>query len=370
MTTDSRPRPGVTLLEVLVAIFVMALGLLALLTLFPLGAMQLGQALKDDRTAQTANQADGFLRSYWRHAVIENSPPDSTLVNSFSFPNTAPPTPNATVPVTGQLNYGGTAATYPQPTAGQPSYPVMVDPLGFWANQAGSQPQFWMARSMPGLVGTPLLLPRRNLNAATLNSNAAVLDCSLVDDMTFQPNGVPGSTLDRQGRYNWAAVIQQPNVNTPTVANLTILVFDGRPPLLAAPGDEAVVTQTWTSGLLPTPDFSNLTPAPLILVPGSRTVTLLVPNRNADQAPLVRRGGWIMDGTIDATLGVRNANFYRIAGVTAGTPNTTTGVTPFILDLDTEIKGPASPTGAQVYLFAGLSEVFARSPLRPDSNLP
>jgi hypothetical protein len=50
-------QAGTTLLEVLAAIFVMGVGLLALLTLFPLGALEMAQAIKDDRTAAVANSA-------------------------------------------------------------------------------------------------------------------------------------------------------------------------------------------------------------------------------------------------------------------------------------------------------------------------
>ena len=55
-------RPGVTLIEVLVAIFVVALGLLALLTLFPLGALSMAQAIKDDRIALMSSNAVSTLR--------------------------------------------------------------------------------------------------------------------------------------------------------------------------------------------------------------------------------------------------------------------------------------------------------------------
>jgi hypothetical protein len=48
---------GTALIEVLVAIFVMGVGLLALLTLFPLGALEMAQAIKDDRTATVAANA-------------------------------------------------------------------------------------------------------------------------------------------------------------------------------------------------------------------------------------------------------------------------------------------------------------------------
>src|SRR3954451_11505578 len=69
--TRRRARRGVTLTEVLVALFVMALGMLALLTLFPLGAMQVGEALRHDRCAQTSMQADAYLRQYWRANYLE-----------------------------------------------------------------------------------------------------------------------------------------------------------------------------------------------------------------------------------------------------------------------------------------------------------
>jgi len=50
-------RTGITLVEVLVAIFIIGVGLLALLTLFPLGALELAQAIKDDRAGTIAAEA-------------------------------------------------------------------------------------------------------------------------------------------------------------------------------------------------------------------------------------------------------------------------------------------------------------------------
>src|SRR5262245_8538599 len=51
---------GITLIEVLTAIFIMGVGLLAVLTLFPLGALDMAQAIKDDRAQQIAVQAAEF----------------------------------------------------------------------------------------------------------------------------------------------------------------------------------------------------------------------------------------------------------------------------------------------------------------------
>src|SRR5262249_39121249 len=53
-------RAGVTLLEVLTAIFILGVGLLALLFLFPLGALAMAQAVKDDRAGKIAADAVAF----------------------------------------------------------------------------------------------------------------------------------------------------------------------------------------------------------------------------------------------------------------------------------------------------------------------
>src|SRR5262245_31428466 len=50
-------RAGITLLEVLVSIFVTGIGLLALLALFPLGLLDIAQAIKDDRAGEAAISA-------------------------------------------------------------------------------------------------------------------------------------------------------------------------------------------------------------------------------------------------------------------------------------------------------------------------
>ena len=84
--TRSIRRAGSSLTEVLVALFVMAAGMTALLTLFPLGAMQISQSLKDDRTAQTAAQADAMMRTYWRANVVPPTGNDQVLPTAMSSP--------------------------------------------------------------------------------------------------------------------------------------------------------------------------------------------------------------------------------------------------------------------------------------------
>ena len=56
-TSGARVRRGVTLLEVLVAIYIVGIGLLALLALFPLGMLRMAQAVQDDRVAVLATES-------------------------------------------------------------------------------------------------------------------------------------------------------------------------------------------------------------------------------------------------------------------------------------------------------------------------
>lgn len=375
-------RPGLTLTESLVALFVMALGLLSLLTLFPLGALQIGQALKDDRCGQTALQADGYLRAYWQKNVVESSTESNGgVANGMSLPklsgaisNASNETPikitsiahgltNETVIISdvgGNTNANGTYAvtriddnTFSlNGISGNAAYttggtwvlpgnlnvmgmPVMIDPLG--ANTAGT----------PGTiagVGTNGI-PRKGL--ALLNSGSLALrNCCMLDDLTFGANDKPeaGGWL---ARYNWSAIVQQPDINVPSKANVSILVYDQRAPLLT----------------IPTPEVIPTSPATITVTPGQTSIGPITVTGDADTV-YVRKGGWVMDGTVTGTTATatRLANFYRISGVTPDPVNPNV----YTIDLETPIEGPAASTAsynATFYFFAGLAEVFKRPAL-------
>ena len=394
-------RPGISLMEAMIAIGVMAIGLLSLLTLFPLGAVQIGAALKDDRCSEAALQADAYMRAYWKRTVVEAlDAPDPTpptvrpgVTEPFYWalddPNLQLQKATANPPLVPEIfenQYYGTqnlptappGFTVPQaPPAGisstglvrdqhatptpagladpppansyyvtrevgvpatDPSYPVMIDPIGFntWV---GSGSQRWVAyANNPSPANAPILIPRRNLAGIGLDGNLAVRVCSLTDDLTFEPDGQPtGPSLSRQGRYTWAAIVQRPDNTAKDAADLTILVFDRRPPLVKLDDSERVVT-------------TNLSV-------GQTSLTLSVPPPTDPNAlPIVRRGGWIMDGTITpGPGGIRHAKFYRIATIDSTTPNV------FQVDLETPIEDTVP--NAQLYLFEGLAEVFRRPPL-------
>lgn len=76
-----RPRRAVTLVEVLVAIFIMGIGLLALLTLFPLGALSLAQSVKDDRAGAIAKKAQALNETGTDLLVRTNQFISDSLIN-------------------------------------------------------------------------------------------------------------------------------------------------------------------------------------------------------------------------------------------------------------------------------------------------
>lgn len=417
MTSIRNQRPGVTLTEVLVALFVMAIGMIALLTLFPLGAMQLSQAIKDDRTAQAGYNADYLMRTYWRQYVVEpvkNGRSEQSLVNPYlapSIPNpnyvpfmTAMENPNADVtdvalppaqwpvafnrsPPTGTmppLSDPNSWTTFPDEIS-RPSYPVFVDPYGDVARQTGALvfSRRWVAGVHPNSTGGampigppafpqpyPSRMPRRSLNfPGTLpGANWQYRYATLADDMEFGQDGASnsdGTGVSRTGRYNWTWVLQRPAQGNRLNMDMTVVVYDRRAFNFARLDEEVAY--------------------PADFYPGSNTITFQYNPASGLPAPAIRSGQWIMDGTITPDIAtvnpttnppvtpprpIRNANFYRVTSVT---DDPATGIITF--DLQTPIKSLAGITllpgqgyQGQLYVLNGVSEVFERRQLTTNDS--
>jgi type II secretory pathway pseudopilin PulG len=331
-------RPGFTLIEILITLFILMSGLLAILTLFPLAASQMAIAVREDRSAQAATQADAFFRSYWK-----------SLTEQPTF------TPATSEPFYQALNSPGDPAL-PAPLIDEWSYPVLVDPMGFVA-RSGQVNQTWVGDLNAGSRTTNV--PRRSLNLitnpATNGGNQSLYSmklCSLPDSLSYNDDGVPQnpvSTLaEREWRYNWAWVVQRTNRN-PNAATLTIVVFDKRAPLFTPAGSEVAFGANFT--------------------PGSTTVVVT-------GTPDLKPGGWVMDATVGIVTNfsppgprptpLRHANFYQVVSVTPGGAGTTN------LELQTVVKAPsdtgfnpsasAGYTGTLVVL-RGVSGVYPKPPL-------
>ena len=141
---SSNRRRGVTLTEVLIAIFVLALGLLGVLSLFPLGVVRMAQAVKDDRSALANHNATTQFRLYWKDQLglvppLQQNPtmaPNRIRDYFFSAmldPNAPYLPPLGVVPPVYQ-SQPGQALPFTQPIPfyySMPSYPILIDGIGF-----------------------------------------------------------------------------------------------------------------------------------------------------------------------------------------------------------------------------------------------
>lgn len=338
-------RAGFSLVEVLVALFIVSAGLIALLSLFPLGAVQMGHAMRADRSAQCAMFADGKIRQDF-------------VLNEYALDRW-----NVLYYTSGMT----TSGTHPTVPDGVPSYPVLLDPIGV---SSYSAPRVgWVAGQVNGVSRTYARSERRTgwTGASVIEVNLWGLQeslryCTLADDMEFAPDGTPadrdgaavaasGQPIFRHGRYTWAALLQRSGA-AGSGTGLKVLVFDRRP----AGVDSLDAERTFAVAVNVGDTIIDL-PAAIDTVP-------------------LRVGGWLMDGTVidptpanqftnpNAGTGIRNGNCYRVRSI-ADVGGTVTRV-----ELETPIARPTgSPNttayAARFYVFADLIDVYDRPNLVP-----
>jgi hypothetical protein len=283
-------------MEVLVTLFITAIGLLALLALFPVGALSMAKALKDSRCAQAAYNA----------AAI------SAALGISGDPN-----------VSSQFSGAASGGTLPTVASlSGPSYPVYVDPIGV---SLGSS-----------TIGSALPRCSPSFNTST----ATYLNWfTLADDFTFYlngsttyPTGATTSTAECERRYSWAYMFHQP-VYQGGVVKTTIVVYSGRSSLVLG-------ETTYTGLTLSAGNTITITPA----TPG-------IP-------PPLRNGGWILDATV-TNSGAMPAEgphgyFYRVVGITDNGDGT------YQLELETPLRLTTSGAYGVVVLMDNVAEVFDR----------
>lgn len=244
-------RSGITLTEVLVAIFVCGLGMMALMTLFPLGAMNMAQAIKDDRCGHCAANAAAIFRAAWRVSLETGG----KIVD-----NTGKPVDDPTLrALETALDQG----------------PVFVDPVGFL--QYGGQ-------DLPNGI-------KRQSFGNVSSFAQAVRWCTLLDDLDCNPNATPvslgGQEVSRQYRYSWAWMVRwlkPPEANRRARAvEFVVVVFHNRPMTQSVSGVPIGETPVGSCTIGADP----------------RSVTM--PGK-----PAVRKGSWIMD---------QAGYFYRVESV-------------------------------------------------------
>ena len=236
-------RLGFTLVEVLVAIFIMAIGLLALLTLFPLGALRMATALQDERAASSANAGANICDAFGMRQDPLFDPPGG--VPSLFL---TPPTPGFQF----ASQSGGGMPIYVDPwgVATSPN-PLVPTPLGASPTTIPVTPG--ITRVVPSVIHG---MPFTTTNAAPWTPVPSAIGAryfTLPDDMTFLTNGLPdtgtppGSTaITRAGRYTWAYLLKRPQPGYPSSpVDLTVVVYAGR--TTALPSGEATYVATGLS---------------------------------------------------------------------------------------------------------------------------
>ncbi len=323
----NRRRGGTTLVEVLVAIFIMAIGLMTLLTLFPLGALSMSQAIKDTRTGHAAANAAalGEALNIRSRVLYNGTTPMSVDLDPFRNP-----TPGVLPNLGNTANYSG------------PSYPVLVDPAGFFLTQSP------LANLADGIPRRTIFAPP---NVAAINRLFVLQDdMNFLNDGTYAglpcAQGAPAGSVQREGRYSWSYLVRWPRATDWTqatdaiskkpyisglVTDLTVIVYNGRPAQL--PLAEVAIP--------------NVT-----LDPTSTQVTL--PN---GVKPDIRKGSWVLDATLYKPSGNQKTPephgfFYRVVGVTDNGNSLT-------LELQDKPKLGAAGYGVLVFM-ENVVEVFEK----------
>src|SRR5262245_16150721 len=379
-------RRGVTLTEALVAIFIMAVGLLSLLALFPVGAISMARAVRDDRCAQAAANADNLARILWRTAWLD--PVTGSVVPEATALQREP----ALNALDNPTRFGPAAGGNPQlnipPDATTPSWSVYIDPIGCntflpaippnpqWiANLPAQVAANSAANNVPGVVRRPIA---PNFLPAT-SPDRRIRMCSVGDDIGFSRGGDSISSsgtgqVDRGGRYNWSWLIQRLKNNVRNEVNLHVIVYEGRPPA------DVALNEGWFQIEPPqntTPPFPNNLS---LISPGVSQVTII----KAGQTPRVRRGGWVMI----AGLAVKNpltstptpvpiTELYRVTAIT-DVPNFPDKLqlelaTPVRVTVTPQTVVNASPApatqpftyAARLFVMEGVVEVFDRGTISP-----
>jgi hypothetical protein len=274
-------RAGATLTEVLMAIFVMAIGMISLLVLFPVGIQRMAQSITNNRVAQAAANAEAQaeFRNIRGDAMVEGDAARYQTIYGFG--------------------------------PDDPSVPILVDPIGF--EVFGTTPV--------GTLGANRGIPRSTL--ANFPAGMGRRWFSVEDDLNFEKTGGPvnNGLIERDRRVSWGYLWKRPRFSDPRVVDLTIVLFLGRK--LGADANRSAT---------PTGEVAMGGPAATgnrVFVAGN-TQAVVTWGRGTAQPP-VKRGDWVLDATVmripptGPGRVLSNGYFYKVAGVGDPTQDPQTG---------------------------------------------
>jgi hypothetical protein len=321
-------------MEVLISMFIVAIGLVSIASLIPVGGLQVQKANVEERKAELGMNA---FREFQVRGMGTFSPTGNLPWLRDSGASYQPL--NLTAP-------SFTDAPYLPPVAIDPVMiarsikkysPYDIDPTAqselqyFPCSQSGTAPAVVMHRL--SLSGFLQLLNNNSTNADVSRALCEAVFTATDDLVTSQPDdrSQPGtgaldstsSKRDYEGHYSWMATLTPYYPTSTPVApapmdqyTLSVVAFSRRTlppnPISMNSFDNSLVHE-WMVGVQQPPGAN---PAPNI---GGGDVTLIVPLTD-DQVTAARPGNWLMLCRTDASLG-RIFTWYRV--VAAATDETT-----------------------------------------------
>lgn len=330
-------RAGLTLIEVLMAIFVMGVGLLGLISLFPVAAMSMAQATQDDRATTAAANATSIAQAL-------------DLRNAFTTQYIQPDPTNTQSPwVTIDAQTFGSMLFI-----NVPSHPIFVDPFRAtgYNNFPLLAPNDMIGRvplvAGPGSFSSPGILRRSAPYVANAGTPLKLRWFSLTDGIDFNDNGLAtspdaGVTIQREARYTWAYMLRRPRAYVASEVEMSIVVYNGR------------------NVQLPPQELTYH------LAQGSQGDTFIIlswdPNLGQSD-PALRKGMWLLDASPTtgspsdafAVHGPMHSYFYRIVGVTPSPvqPNT------IYLEVDTPLRADMTSGQAGLVIMDNVIDVFEK----------
>lgn len=318
-------RTAATLTEVLIAMFVMAVGMISILALFPLGIQNMIRSARDHRLNHAAENAK---------AIAEMERFDSSSGQRYNL-RTDPQV----------IQKAMQAHTNLMLTPDDPSVPVWIDPVGLRDYGSSADPV--------GLVGSPMSplwhgLPRTTTQFAV--GGGAQRWFALNDDLTFDNVGQPSPAgfVEREQKYSWSFIWRRPRFSDPMVADLTLVLFSSRASL-SAPGGRPTGEVLLVNGQGTAPVFTRGS--------AQATVTWNV----AGAAPAIKRNFIVLDATVGrdpiTNRVLSNGYFYRVVDVSDPSPPDANGFVTQTMQLET----PARETGYVAVFILGVADVIELS---------
>lgn len=337
---EARPRQGFTLTEVLMAMFVMAIGMISLLALFPAAFQQAKWALDNEQVARAAANAQsmtemphmavgtsgglpllgGTTQSVRNDDLYRPETSNASLFFRFPGPIVGPALGGRTTflidPGTGAWTFSTntdlTAYAGIAPAGARVKFPpVFVDPsvATTFIDLATNVPYFVGAdnavnlpfgtRAAGGIFPPRLTvgIPRSSMSQYVNDTGSLILrmqtETSMGDEINFDTNGQPllaAGQFARQRRFTWAYMCTWPDYKTPELCEVSAVMFNSRPDF---PGTFPSGEKTYGS-IIPVSSAAGIDGTGKVFVKGLNQAAIHLPSA---QPANLKAGDWILDST-------------------------------------------------------------------------